>query len=185
MPKSTPLEKYPQLKTKFERLREITRSHIDIGHRMLQAANAKIYPPDLVLLAVLKRSIDLLDGMGVLIDRWNFIASAPLLRLQLDNLLKLSYFARADSTNATAHALLSGKPLYKFRDSSGKPLTDARLRQYARRQFPWLDKVYEETSRMIHLSDKHFAMTTTKIVSDEEHIVEFGLGVGTPHWPVT
>ncbi len=28
-------------------------------------------------------------------------------------------------------------------------------------------------------------MTTTKIVSDEEHIVEFGLGVGTPHWPVT
>ncbi|MHB8730531.1 MAG: hypothetical protein ACYDAB_01915 [bacterium] len=182
MSEPEPAQKYPQLKSKLERLHDLAQQHHKIVGRMIEAATGNLYYPDFVIMAILQRSLDILDATSVLIARWNFNAVAPLLRMQVDNLLKLFYLARCENPIDIAQAMLSDKPLYRFADEKGRRLTDARLRAHARRHFPWLDDVYKETSRMIHLSDKHF-FNTIESVSEDDRSVVFRIRTGAPHWP--
>ena len=54
-----------------------------------------------------------------------------------------------------------------MKDKNGKKLTDAKLRDYARDLFPWIDEVYENASKLIHLSEKHFFLTIEKMSKNE------------------
>ena len=178
-----PVDKYPQLKTRFLRLLDLKQKHLDVCGEMLAAAGGNLYPTDLVILAILKRSLDLVDAFQVLIRRWNFNAAAPLLRIQLDSVLKLSYLSQTEGADNVGRVMLSGKSLRHLKDREGKPLTDARLRDYARPSCPWLDKVYKETSRMVHLSEKHFSITVQSL-SEEDRGVSLAVGTGTHNWPL-
>ena len=74
-----------------ERL-EFLKSGIDaqlkLGLRIMQAHGGAIYPLDLLSNAVLHRSMSLISGFCAMIEAKNFICAAPLLRLQIDNLLR-------------------------------------------------------------------------------------------------
>ncbi len=77
MTDSDPATRYPQLQVRFDHLAKLGERHFEVGNRVLTAGRGALYLPDHVILAVLKRSVDLLDAVDVLIKRWNFIASAP------------------------------------------------------------------------------------------------------------
>jgi len=177
-----PIDRYPRLKARYEALEQEREAHIKLGEQMLRAGGGKLYVTDLLMLAVLKRSLDLLDAIICLTDRWNFAAAAPLLRLQIDSLLKLVYLAHLKNADVISIAILEGKSLRNLKDSEGKRLTDARLRDYARPLYPWLDRVYEETSKLIHLSDKHYLLTVES-VDDKRRTVQTFIGAGDQHWP--
>ncbi len=183
MPKSDMLARYPELKQKFESLEELSKRHLATGAKVLEAGGGALYATDHVVLGALKRSLDIVEGTSLLVRNWNFIAAAPLLRAQLDTLLRLVYIARCGFPDAFSQIILTGKLLSKVKDAAGKPLTDARLRDYARPIFPWLDKVYEETSRMVHYSEKHFMLMVEK-AHEGETSADIVLQSGQPNWPL-
>jgi hypothetical protein len=118
---------------------------------------------DIVLLSILDRSLDLIDGFLATYDRWNLSTAAPQVRMQVDNLLRLALI-RVAPPNTVTTLLLSGEKLSSHVDPlalSGKKtkLTDARLRDHARPLFPWLDRVYDKASGWVHFSTMHVGVT--------------------------
>jgi hypothetical protein len=178
---STPVDKYPALREHFTKLERLRDAHAMMFQTMW-TAGAGIYTTDFVMVGILKRSMDLADAILTLTRSWNYTAAAPLLRLQLDNLLRVYYIAKLNDPTQFIAAVLKGERLNKLKDAEGQPLTDRRLRELAQRQYPWLDRVYEETSELVHFSGRHCYVTVTGM-DDTSRTVEHFIGVGLPHWP--
>jgi len=155
----TPIKKFPNLQKRFRDFEKLRQTHLNIGIKMLSVNGGNIYLTDLVIIGILKRSLDILDGVISLVKYWNFIAAAPLLRLQLDSLLKLSYLAKSKNADIVSMKIIKGYPFQNLKDEEGKKLTDARLRDYACSVCPGIDNMYREISKLIHLSNKHCFLT--------------------------
>ncbi len=69
-------------------LSEANELHLDLGKKMSEAYEGAIYPMDLLAAAVLNRSLYLIHGISRLVLDRNYISAVPLLRLQLDNVLR-------------------------------------------------------------------------------------------------
>jgi hypothetical protein len=137
------------------RLRSFESEHRQLGLEMLQADNHAIYPLDLLAAAVLKRSMCLLDAYCDLIDKRNFVAAAPLLRLQLDSALRLHGAWLVKDPHKFATEMLAGKHVRNMRDRNNERMTDQYLLNSLSRQYPNLKQIYEHVSGYIHLSNKH------------------------------
>ena len=85
-----------------------------------------IFGLDLVFLGVMVRSYSLVDGFIDAFDMWNPIVAAPLLRMQIDNLVRLSYLARP-AGRRRCPVRRRGWRVPKSQDLDGRFLTDGRL----------------------------------------------------------
>lgn len=130
------------------------RQHIAVAQALLEA-DPNLYVTDFVNFGVLQRSLDLVTAFATLLGTRNLTAAIPLLRLQLDSLLRLTYLATLKNADEIAIEILRGRRMSEITDHENKPLTDARLRSHARKHYPWVEKVYAETSRLVHFSDRH------------------------------
>lgn len=148
-------------------LRELQDIHFDLVLRLLggneAGKSASLRLVDFLLLSVIQRSLDLVEGFCGTYDNWNLSTAAPLVRLQIDNLLRLSLLTVA-SNDSVVSVLLSEERLDQQQDPLAPPgkkakLTDALLREYARSAFPWVDTVYKHASRWVHFSNVHVAAT--------------------------
>jgi hypothetical protein len=180
--RESPVERYPGLRKYFEAIEKLERLHFEVAAALASAGGGDLWHTDFVLMGVLERSLDILDAAQVLIERWNFTAAAPLLRMQLDSLLRVNYLSKVGDAEAVSREVFAGTPFYKLKDAKGKPLTDARLRDYARARYDWIDRVYEATSKLIHLSDRH-VFGTVQSINEENRTVQHVIGVGAPNWP--
>jgi hypothetical protein len=178
----TPFERYPNLRKYLCEFERLEREHLKVGQDFLGSGKGNLYDTDLLFTGIINRSLDILDAAKVLVSRWNFTAAAPLLRFQLDSLLRAAYLARARDPEAISRAVLGGESFRKLKDEQGEYLFDARLRKLAQREFPWLDKVYGETSRLVHLSERHSSSTVAS-KNESERTFEFVIGAGAPQWP--
>ncbi len=163
----TVTERYPQLKPGIALLEKQQDAHFDLVHRICgttaDRGSTPLFDIDIVLLSVLNRSLDLIDGFVATYDRWNLSSAAPQVRMQVDNLLRLALVNTAPPHSVT-DLLLSGDRLSSHVDPLAAPgtkvkLTDARLRDHARPLFPWLDVVYEKASGWVHFSGVHVGVT--------------------------
>jgi hypothetical protein len=177
----TPSDIFPRVKESLLKLQELEKAHLQVGKEMLRVADGALYTTDLMLVGVLKRSLDLIDAIQLLVERWNFCASAPMLRLQLSNLLLLAYLSTCQNVDDLCLQLLEGKDLNRIKDKEGKNLTDARLRDYARPQFPWVDDVYKATSKLVHFSERHVFISSNTLDTNNG-IVSLQIGKGSPRW---
>src|SRR5574341_182899 len=176
-----PSDKYPELGSFFDSIKDLRQRHLQLGERLVKADSGNIYPFDLVVLAVYKRSLDILDGILRLTDQWNFNSAAPLLRLQIDSLLKLVYLSVAENALEVTESFLKGEEFRHLKDPNRQPLTDATLRNHARSYYPWIDRVYEETSKLIHLTNKHFLLIIQS-VNKSDRKFEGVVGEGNTNW---
>jgi hypothetical protein len=108
---------------------------------------------------VLKRSISIVYGFTALIRSHNLICAAPLVRLQIDNLLRFRAAFLVDDSREFVFRVLSGTPVRNMRDRDNRRLTDDYLQQRLSLEYPWLQDLYRRTSGYIHLSDEHFLNT--------------------------
>ena len=108
-----------------------------------------------LIYSVMVRSYSLADGFIDAFDSWNPIVAAPLLRMQIDNLVRLSYMARAPSATDVARYVVGGGEFRNLKDTDGKLLTDARLLEHAKPFHPWIEPVYKATSGWVHFSPVH------------------------------
>ena len=63
--------------------------HLDAARYLAEAYGGAVYPLDLLAHAVLHRSLCLVSGFCLLVRSGNFVCAAPLVRLQMDNLILL------------------------------------------------------------------------------------------------
>lgn len=133
-----PHEIYPILNEKRETLKKFRDEAIKIGMVIIGLKGTPVVniEENFVLIGIINRSIDLIGGFLIVLDDWNLICSAPIVRLQLDNLLRLNYFSGLENLDEISKKLFSGEQFGKINDTEGKPLTDARLREYAKKNSP-------------------------------------------------
>ncbi|HVA06141.1 MAG TPA: hypothetical protein VNG12_05295 [Acidimicrobiales bacterium] len=159
--------RFPPLEASLRFLESQQDAHFDVVGRLCGAPSGHdtvpLFEIDVVLLSVLNRSLDLVDGFRATFDRWNLTSAAPQVRMQVDNLLRLNLVLLAPP-NTVAKLLLSGERMSRHVDPLAPPgskvkLTDHRLREHARPYFPWLDRVYENASAWVHFSGTHVGVT--------------------------
>ena len=106
----------------IEALRSSRQEHIKLLGNILSSDGARIWGVDLVVTAVINRSIALINGYTKMVEDRNVLCANALLRLQLDNILRLYACWLVDNPHSIAVLLLEGKPLYKVKSKEGKPL---------------------------------------------------------------
>lgn len=129
--------------------------HIELLNEVFQAANGAVYPVDLVVMAVSQRSIALIQGFEVLMQGRNVLCTVPLLRLQIDSLMRLYACWLVDDPREVVYALFKSSPLSKIKSSEGRLMTDKYLYNKLTKHYPWVSTVYNSTSGFIHLSSPH------------------------------
>jgi len=143
----------PKLVSLLKNLRASEPLHLEVGLRMMKAADGAVFPVDMLAWAALNRSANLIPGFASLIETRNFIAAAPLLRLQIDNCLRFYGIYIVSKPHDFASAVLKGEQIRKMKDSKGEFMTDRHLVKCVAKDFPWITRVYERTSGYVYLSD--------------------------------
>lgn len=126
-----------------------------------------------VLISILHRAVDLNNAFITLTDSGNYIAAAPLLRLQLDNMLYCYARTIAANDNDFLVGFMDGSNWKEIIDKDGNKLSDDYLLDLISKRFGTdeFKRVYKESSKFIHLSTSHIHMTTFK----EENKYQFRL----------
>jgi len=132
-------------------------------HRFLLMANSSKVPGsnlfhlDFYFDGVYSRTLSLLEGITVLLESKNFMAASHLVRPYLDNFLRLFAAWLVKNPHEFANEVMKGKKVEEFfdKDNEKQALKDWYLRNKASESYPWINKVYKQTSGYIHLSSKH------------------------------
>jgi hypothetical protein len=143
------------------------------GH--FESANGKpFYVVDLIMFGLMDRNIGLLEALPPLFESENIHALAPLLRVQLDGLLRLHAFRIVLNRDDLAMHVIKGGELRKFKDNNGKLLTDRYLVTSLKEELPWVESMYDTLCGWVHFSESHvFAAASA---CDEEGKVTIGIG---------
>ena len=130
---------------------------IQVGKNLLE--NYGMTEFTIFCLAILNRTINLNRGYVSLLNEENYIAAAPLIRMNLDSLLRL--FASSQSEydyERFAHEVRNGKKIADIYDSKKKKkLRDAELVKRLKKinGFSWVKEIYEIGSGFVHFSHQH------------------------------
>ena len=143
------------LESRLKALEELSGLHLQIARYMLRVDGGAIFGADLVASAVLHRSLGLIRGFCGAIRDENYLCAAPLVRIQLDNLLRFYAFFLVENPHETALRVFEGEPLRKQADKNGKKMTDRYLVEKLSQELPWVKSVYDATSGFIHFSERH------------------------------
>lgn len=154
-PADSPSTEHPDLAEPRETIDKMRIEHLDVIRRVSEIHEG-LYSIDLMLTTALSRSYSLVEGFISAFDRWNFFAAAPLLRMQADTLVRLSYMSRAKDSEKVARDFISGVEFRNMRDPEGKRLVDWRLNELASPFHPWIENIYPATSGWVHFSPQHF-----------------------------
>jgi hypothetical protein len=178
----SPQEKFSELNQLFNKLEYLKKIHFEIYGLLQGDLNDNIYHLDMFLKPVLKRSLDLTDSFSILVNKWHYSISGAILRMQLDNLLRVYYvFQRKDNDRLFIDFLREGS-FRLLKHTNGQRVTDRLLIEIAKPNYPWIENVYKETSNFIHLSTKHFLATIIDMDTQKRTIEEF-FGIGFFNWP--
>ncbi len=147
--------RFPDLERRRSQLDILRKRHLDSAHITLGVAGGALYIPDIFIIAALQRSYGLVDAFIDAVDHYNIHAAAPLLRVQLDTLFRLSYVCRAPSVDEVVEDVMAGTEFRQMKDADGKKLTDGRLKDLAAPFHPWTTEVYDNASGWVHFSQAH------------------------------
>ena len=128
-----------------------------LGEMVATAGNLKTNSEDVIMLSAIRRAIDVSKGFRAMIEAGNLVCAAPLVRLQLDTVLRVSAFELVEDRRGLVVALIAGTPIRRIEDRNGNRMTDTHLvTQLAEREgLPVIRQLYAMTSGFVHFSDSH------------------------------
>jgi hypothetical protein len=146
----------------------------------------EVHAIDHIIATVLKRSIAHIRAFLLLMDSGNEFAAMPLIRMQLDSVLRISAFRLVNKPSALAQHMIEGNKFDKYKENDNKPdLRDKALRTPLEVKYEYINELYEMTSGYVHLSQHHLI----RVVKDwdkpgraEDERVEFGSIEELPSW---
>jgi hypothetical protein len=143
---------------------------------VLGADEKKMFHVDLVVVGAVQRSLSLIDGFTSLVEARNALTAIPLVRLQIDSVIRIYACWLVKDPAEVAKALLDDKPLSKVQSADGKSLTDRTLYEAAAEHYAWMPVVYQQTSGFVHLSVRHISAPITKTSDSGELEMRIGPG---------
>jgi hypothetical protein len=153
IPNGSPADMHPaELAEGRIRLDVMREHHLDLSKRFI---GEELYETDWIFISVMARSYGLVAGFIDAFDAWNPVVMAPLLRLQIDSLVRLSYLTKVPKVEDVALHLIGGGEFRDLKDVNGDRLSDRRLIEHAGELHPWIDDVYKATSGWVHFSPAH------------------------------
>lgn len=147
-------------------IRRREQEHRKLIVAVLRADGGNIFEMDLIAIGVVKRSLMLIQGFLAMLRSENYLCAGPLLRMQLDNILRLYAASLFPSGSDTLKAFLKDMPLSRLKSPDGKPLTDKELATRVGKMYPWLPRVYETTSGFVHFSGSAILSTVEDVSED-------------------
>ena len=132
---------------------------------------------DLFFCSSLDRCLRLIDGIIFMLKERNLTCAGALLRLQMDNCMRTYAAYIAEDRSNFFKCILDGSKINKQKDIAGNLMTDGYLKKaisYYDRNF---ERVYNQASGFIHLSEKAFYQTVSEVKEDG---IEFYFGYNLP-----
>lgn len=127
-----------------------------------------LYLTDLFLLSIFNRSISLLEGFKTLIKQKNYLCATPLVRMQLENILKIQALNLVSDRNDAINKFLSGERMDNLKSAiDNRKLTDKYIVDFLKSSNNWIEEVYNQSCQFVHLSDKHFFITIQKDIKND------------------
>ena len=137
-----------------------------------------MFMADISYLGFLDRSIQLARGFISMLKNRNLTCAGALLRLLVDNCLRLHGINIAADVNAVTTAILKGESLGKLKDKNGNRMTDAYLKEQLVKYDQEIVNVYNAASGFIHFSDKAIFQSITGCSDDGT--IRFQVGAELP-----
>jgi hypothetical protein len=167
--------------TKEQLLTEIdnkSKAIINMG-KQLNAISPQMETFNFLLIAALNRTVNISKAYTTLIRDNNFIAAAPLVRINIDTLLRLyaSIISEFDR-NTFASKVMDGELIKKMKlKGTKKYLRDDTLYLELSKTegMEWVEDIYKAGSSFIHLEKSHI-FSSLKIADDKERIVNMTIG---------
>jgi hypothetical protein len=156
--------------------------HQFVGQALYDACAGDLFPCDMLAMAVLDRSVNLLGGFLVLMRNHGYTTGAALLRMQLDNVLRLhGVIAATSDPHGVAEQVFGGTHVRKIKDKSGQPMTDARLQELLEPKAPGIKEIYSQASGYVHLSREHVLHFIRRSPADANGSRIFTIGNNDDH----
>lgn len=166
-------------------LEELSKKHEEIGNSLSQACNASFFPADILAWSVLERSLQLLKGFCLLMRNEGYVCAVPLLRMQLDSVLRFSGIVTMDDPHGTAQLVMNGKALKDIKGMDGEKMTDKRLVKRFSVKNPEIQDVYDAACSYVHFSREHFALFLARCKKiNEDGSREIWIGNDDTHIPI-
>jgi len=167
--------------TKEQLLTEIdnkSKAIINMG-KQLNAITPKMETFDFLLIAALNRTVNISKAYTTLIRDNNFIAAAPLVRINIDTLLRLyaSIISEYDR-NTFASKVMGGELIKKMKlNGTKKDLRDDTLYLELSKieGMEWFTDIYKAGSSFIHLEKSHI-FSSLKIADEKERTINMSIG---------
>ena len=147
--------------SKKDKLEKLNQFLLEIVNLIMQSGNYKIHKLDFYVLSIINRTIALNKAFITLIDNKNSLTAISIVRLQLDNAIRLNIINIVDNVTEFLDHFFDGKPINRFRVNENR-LTDRYLVEELNKDVDGATKLYEYLCDFVHFSDKHFEATKTK-----------------------
>ena len=132
---------------------------------------------DFCFIGLLDRSIHLARGFIPMLRDRNLTCAGALLRLQIDNCLRLFAVYIAEDEKAVVDCIINGDQINKLKDKNGKCMSDGYLKEQLSKYDDRLSAVYNNASGYIHFSSKAFYNSLSKC---EDSQLGFQIGCELP-----
>lgn len=172
------IELNPTLKSELDKINALNTVIIKTGKSNMTAEKG-LFQFDLYFIPLLNKALNLNVGYVNLVENGNFITAGALVRIQLDNLLRIFAASIIDiDVDNFASQILRGKKLNSFKDRLGKHLRDRYLAEQLSNNtgYEWVLKVYEEGHQYVHYTTH--SLYAASNLNDEKREITFTIG---PH----
>jgi hypothetical protein len=148
-------ERPVQIADRIAWLRQSRDEQCRIADALVVRMKGQSHPMAAIVISIIQRSFSHIDGFIEMIERRNVYCAIPILRLQVDNMLRLSAFDLVDDHARLTNSILQNTPLQKIRARDGNALTDAHLCRHLSVAYPWIERVYKDACGFVHFSGSH------------------------------
>lgn len=124
---------------------------------------------DTITLSIADRAISILEGFKMLYLNNNIYCAQHLVRIQLDNLIRLNSICVANNKHEFIDYILQGKPINFYKDNNGLKFTDSYLAKSLNASFPDAYDLYNKYCGIIHFGEKH--LNKIKTYPEDENII--------------
>lgn len=145
--------------------------------KLSKTAAGKVYPLDLYFDGIYNRALSLTNATLTLLDSKNYMAAASIVRLHLDNFLRLNAAWLVAKPHDFVLEVMGGTPINKIKDRNGKKMLDSHLVDEASKNYLWVKEIYDKACGFVHFSGTHI-FSHQKILDKNERTIGTYIGKG-------
>lgn len=160
---------------KIIELEDRRQMYLDLIKEQLPHVSTDAIEMAMMLASFVNRALALNRGFLSLESENNYLCAIPLVRMQVDNCIRLFAYFRMEGMNAYLKWAFSKKQLSRVQDYKTKALlTDTNIVKYLSEYFPQVDNLYKTTSGYVHFSEQIIKYTARSKPGETQ--VEFFVG---------